>query len=636
MKGWTSVLGRELRERWPVPVAALGAGMIALAAPLLPAARLHPPDDIRAGAAAIFALAFGVGTALMLGGSILASDLFERRLGFYLSRPLSAVSIWSGKMAAALLLASSGAALALLPSAIAGASLRDQALGLIRSGQAPALLAAALLLVPLAHVGAVILRSRSPLLLLDLAALGIASLAARAVYLEFLPHEADGVLLVSLSLLAAGVAAGVLAAGPIQVAKGRTDLKRGRLVLSVALWSGCVLGILAALGWRSWVLSAGPGDIAVHIARPAAKGDWAVTWGRAAWRAGYSPTFLVNTSNLAARRAPGDTVFSGDGRRAAWLEPEDPRSRKRARLILADLGSKGLIARPTSVFVHGFAGLLLDAAGSRVAVFETGLLAVYDAGGRQLLSIRREGLGWGTKATFLSKDQLRVWSAPWWNDGKPLPIEILDVHVASKRVALAGRSEPLVARPPFLADAEGARLLLRSGTDGIELRNGTTAAFMTLLADKREEALSADFLPDGRIAAVRSAEGSLSLRLFSGDGASIREIPLGPGRSASLSGMAAPSTLLATISDEEMIGRSSSTRILAIDLETSVVRPVAKDLRPVARYARFVDRDPTRVALPESPASRLFHGAAGSLVLLDPLSGTQRTLLPGNPRALAP
>lgn len=636
MKGWTSVLGRELRERWPVPVAALGAGMIALAAPLLPVARLHPPDEMRAGAAAIFALAFGLGTALMLGGSILASDLFERRLSFYLARPLSAVSIWSGKMAAALLLAVGGAALALLPSALAGASLRDQALGLIRSGQAPALLAAALLLVPLAHVGAVILRSRSPLLLLDLAALGIAGLAARAVYLKFLPHEADDVLLVSLSLLAAGVAAGVLAAGPIQVAHGRTDLKRGRIVLSVVLWSGCALGILVALGWRAWVLSAGPRDIAVHNARPAAKGDWAVTWGTAAWRAGYSPTFLVNTSNLAARRVPGDTVFSGDGRRAAWLEPEDPRSRQRARLILADLGPEGIVTRPTSVFAHGFAGLLLDASGSRVAVFESGLLAVYDAGGRQLLSIRREGLGWGTKATFLSNDHLRVWSAPWWNDGKPLPIEVFDVHVASKRVALAGRSEPLVARPPFLADPAGARLLLRSGTDGIALRDGTTAALMTRLAEKREEALSADFLPDGRIAAVRSAEGSLSLRLFSGEGAPIREIPLGPGRSASLSGMASPSTLLATISDEEMIGRGSSTRILAIDLETAVVRPVAKDLRPVARYARFVDRDPTRVARPGSPASRLFHGAAGSLVLLDPLSGTQRTLLPGNPRAFAP
>lgn len=636
MRGLTTVLGRELRERWPVPVAALGAGMLALAAPLLPAARLHTPDEARAGAAVIFALAFGLGTALMLGGSILASDFFERRVGFYLARPLSPLSIWGGKMAAALLLAAGGALLALLPSAIVGASLRDAALGLIRSRQTPALLAAALLLVPLAHVGAVLLRSRSPLLLADLAALGAATLVARAVYLEFLPHDALGVLLVSLGLLAAGVAAGVLAAGPVQLAQGRADLRRGRLALSVVLWSGCALGIVTALGWRAWLLSAGPGDVAVHNARPAPEGHWMVIWGRTAWRAGYSPTFLVNTSTDAALRTPGETVFSGDGRRAAWLESEDPRSRARARLVLAELGPDGLLARRTSVFVHGFAGLLLDASGSRVAVFEGGSLSVFDASGRQLLSIRREGLGWGTKAMFLSNDRVRVWSAPWWNEGKPSPVEVFEIDVPRKRVSILGRSEPLVVKPPFLADAAGERFLLRSGRDGIELRDGRTAGFIALLAEKREDALSADFLPDGRIAAVRAAEGGLSLRLFSRDGAPIREIPLVRGHSASLSGMAAPGVLLATVSDEEIMGRSSPTRVLTVDIVTEVVRPVAQDLRPAARYGRFVDRDPTRVVRPESPVSRLFYGAAGSLVLLDPVSGTQRTVLPGNPRAFAP
>lgn len=636
MKAWVSVLGREVRERWALPVAALGAGLLALAAPLVPAARLDSPDESRAAVAFIFALAFALGTAVMLGGSILATDLFERRLGFYLSRPLSTFSIWSGKMAAALLLAAGGALLALLPAALGGASVWEEAMRVLRSGQAPALAAAALLLIPLAHVGAVLLRSRSPLLFADLAAVGLVALVARAVYLEFLPHDAPGVLLVSLGLLAAGVAAGVLLAGPVQLARGRADLKRGRAAVSIVLWSGCALGIVTALAWRAWVRSAGPEDIAVHTARSAPAGPWTIVWGRSAWRAGYTPTLLVNTSNTAARQAPADTVFSADGRRAAWLETEDPRRMQKARLVLAELGPDGVVVRPTSVTAHRFAGLLLDSSGSRAAVLDSGHLSVFDAGGRELLSLRRPGLGWGTKAAFLPNGRLRVWSAPWWNDGKPAPIEVLEIDVPRRRVSLGGRSEPIVARPPLLANASGERILIRSGSDAIELRDGRTGRLIGRLAEQRTDGMSADFLPDGRIAAVRAAEGNLSLRLFTQDGVPVREILLGAGRSASLSGMARPGTLLATVSEDDTIGRGSRTRVLAVDLESEVVRPIAENLRPAARFARFVDRDPTRVARPESVSSRLFYGPAGSLVLLDPPSGKLRTLLPGNARAFQP
>jgi len=629
MNGFMAVLTRELRERWPVPVAAFGAGLIALAVPLFPTARLHPPDDVRAGAAMVLALAFGLGAALMLGGSVLASDLFEGRIGFYLARPISSFAIWAGKMAASITLALSGAALALLPAALAGASMRDAAVGLARSREAPVFAVAALLLVPLAHVGAVVLRSRSPLLLIDLLLLGATAILARAAYIDFLLLEEPAVFAVALALLAAGTAAGILLAGPMQVASGRSDLRRGRVALSLAFWAGTGLAVVSGLAWRGWVRSAGPEDLAVWNAQPAPRGDWMALRGVAKGRAGHRPTFLFNAADGRSLPIFGDAAFSADGRRVAWIEREDPRS-LRGRLILSELTADGVSQRRTTVFAQSSAGLLLDPSGSKVAVFEDGTLSVFDEAGRQLFALRRKGIGWFSKGAFLSPNRLRVWAADGSNSwNTPASIEILDIDLATRKASLLGRTDPFLVRAPLLADAKGERILVRRLNEGIDLRDGESGAALARFADDQGPVLWADFLPDGRVAAVRGPKENLSLSIASRDGAVIREISLGPGGGAFLCGTAAPNILLIAVSGDEWVGRPP-TRVLALDLDTGAVRVAANDLYPVTRWARFVDMNATRVPAPPGLAPRLFVGRGGSLVKLDPISGKRQTVLPGH------
>ena len=118
MKAFAAVLGREIFERRLLALLALALGVAAVALPLLPGVRPGGVAlaDLQGGMALGFALLLTMILALFLGGSIIAGDLAERRLGFFFSRPIPGWVIWGGKMAAALVLVF-GAGLAVLAPA---------------------------------------------------------------------------------------------------------------------------------------------------------------------------------------------------------------------------------------------------------------------------------------------------------------------------------------------------------------------------------------------------------------------------------------------------------------------------------------------------------------------------------------
>src|SRR6188768_3876078 len=103
MRGFLAVFEREILERRVLPVAALGFGLMAAVLPLVPGFRMggFSPAEVRGSIALGLCLLLSTLTALFLGGSVLTSDLLERRMGFYFSRPLSGWALWSGKAAAA-------------------------------------------------------------------------------------------------------------------------------------------------------------------------------------------------------------------------------------------------------------------------------------------------------------------------------------------------------------------------------------------------------------------------------------------------------------------------------------------------------------------------------------------------------
>ncbi len=153
---------------------------------LVPIARgLHgaAAREARESLAAIVAAGFAVVLALALGWSAISRDLADRRLGFYLSRPISGSALWAGKLGAAWLLALAGGAVVWLPSWIAsgGATILID----LPRWWIGALVAGTATLVVLAHAAAIALRSRSALLIVDLRILILAA-ARRSGSRDFL------------------------------------------------------------------------------------------------------------------------------------------------------------------------------------------------------------------------------------------------------------------------------------------------------------------------------------------------------------------------------------------------------------------------------------------------------------------
>jgi len=182
MRGFVAVFEREIVERWVLALAALALGLVPLAAPLLPGMPASPPALVRSGVALGLALIVSLVLAVLLGGSVIARDLGERRLGFYFARPLSGAAIWAGKLTAAAALAAGAGVLVLLPVSLLGevpdpsgywGSFNSGGSALGRLGLSMVWLGVLLLAVLVSHAAGVILRSRSPWLLLDLAALSV-------------------------------------------------------------------------------------------------------------------------------------------------------------------------------------------------------------------------------------------------------------------------------------------------------------------------------------------------------------------------------------------------------------------------------------------------------------------------------
>jgi hypothetical protein len=185
MRGFLAVFEREIVERRLLLVAALVLGLVPLLAPLLPGMPPARPAELRSGTALGIALVLTLALALLLGGSVIVRDLAERRLGFYFARPLSGTAIWAGKLAAAAALTVGAGLLVLLPATLVGgppdpSGYWGTSSGVFQSGFSLAVIWFGVLLLTLtaAHAVSVMVRSRSPWLLLDLAALGVTSSVA--------------------------------------------------------------------------------------------------------------------------------------------------------------------------------------------------------------------------------------------------------------------------------------------------------------------------------------------------------------------------------------------------------------------------------------------------------------------------
>lgn len=634
MKAFVAILRRELAERWLIPVAAALLGLVPLAAPLLPIEGYRGPD-LRGGTALALALIASYLLSLVLGSSVLARDLGERRLGFYFSRPLPGWAIWAGKLGAALILALGSGLLIMLPSLLLGD--RPDAGGLSWpagfAGNAALWAASVCLLVLLANAAAVLFRSRSPWLLFDLAA---AAVLAAWLWVEMSRLQAagaQGVLMqVQIAMLAVLLAA-LAAASAVQVLRARTDLRRGHRLLSLTLWGILGLATLAVAGYGRWVLAAVPEDLTTfRFVLPAPAGTWVALSGPTGGRGDFEPLFLFDTRSGRSFRIStvwwgyeiwGGPVFSEDGRRAVWLESERRLLPMSVRRL--DLDRPG--ARPAPVPItfgesspQAFA---LSHDGRRLAAIHKERILVMDVQtGRALASVPvPSGRDlWPDRLRFLPSGTLRFYGIRLaGEEDENGELRVIDVDPDGGKVT---RSLALPAPDEWAGELsrDGSRLLLHTrdlslAATHVRVLDLATGESSPPIALQRVTG-RADLLGNDRVLISERAGVRMLLRLLDTQGTELRRFEI-PAERLRISGRPSPGLLVVSILPPGKPNDWRSRRSLLLDLDRGTWKPLADGLVPVAWVG----------PPPGSLGTRLFFDNRGGLFELDPATGHRRVIL---------
>lgn len=632
MRAFAAVLRREIAERRLLLLAAMLLGIVPLAVPLLPLSNVGPAEA-RAGTALALSLIASFVLALVLGGTVLARDLAERRMGFYFSRPLPGWAIWGGKLAAAVLLAFGSGLLTLLPSVLLGD--RPDPSGYwgqvstwgTRWWMDLGLWAGSVLAVLLlANAVSVVVRSRSPWLLLDLlaaaACTGIAWLFTQRL---FAARAFEALSRAHLGLLA-GIVLSLAAASALQVVRARTDLRRGHRILSLTLWTLAGLSVLGFGGFTQWVLSAEPEDLArIHEVISSPSGDWIGLSGRARLRAGYVPSFLLDTRSgrfVRIESHPGiwnGLTFSRDGRRAVWVRSPGGLQFSVLHLDLARPGARP-VQMPGDLDRFPEA-LAVSPSGRRLALAERGRVVVQDlrTGRLRMSAPVSEVDAWrGDRLRFLDERRLRLFGAEWGGPRTLLEsrIRAIDFDVETGRV-LRDVRVPGQGQIVWGVSPGGERILLRSlqlaggrvEMRVFDLRTGEPPRPVPVAGRFSGAAL----LRDGRMVIASEQRGRGWLQILDAGAAELKRFQL-PGSVVRLGGQ--PASGLVFVAARET-GPPRRWRNFLLDVDRGTLKPIAEGLIPTGWPS-----------LPEgSLGTRLFIQDGGGLVQLDAGTGRQKTVL---------
>ncbi|HKI01478.1 MAG TPA: hypothetical protein VKK31_05820 [Thermoanaerobaculia bacterium] len=603
MRGFLAVFERELSQRRLLAVLALGFGAVAVVMPILPG--LHKGGstlaELRGGMALGLALLLSALTAVYLGGSILASDLLERRLGFYFARPISGWALWAGKVAAAVALTFGAGLLVLLPAALFGGDLNLAGywgLNVMDSPRGFVLWGIGLLfLLFAANAVSVMVRSRSPWIAFDLVALVVVAavisdawdrLRLVGIVPSGQPHGIDSLVWLTRSWAVVPLAA-MAAAGAVQVLRGRTDLRRAHRALSGTLWGLLLAFAIGFEGFTFWMVSAGPEDLAgvtEVVAPPAGSSSpWVAMEGPAANRSGYSPRFLYDVTSGRTVRTGFSSPWwdvpvriSADGRRAVWLEFTESPYESPMVLYRLDLEAPGAqpVATPIS-FRFLPEGMAISPDGRRFAAVVFDRLTVDDVEtGRLLAAVGLPRDTWQSRLAFPDPGHVRLYQVPADAGAQAaLPehaFDIVELDLATGKREATGRLSGGRGFVVWTLSPDGSRMILRTGSR-LQLRDARTGELLASLGAGKQA--SASFLAGGRIAVPLSLPGARELQILAPDGTTeLRRFRFEGVRKLALADQPAPGSL--RIATSRTGDPRSPWEVRLLDLETGGVRSLGE------------------------------------------------------------
>lgn len=631
MRALLAIAGRELRERWTLPLALFVAGFV----PLF----LVPYLDIEVRSlAGIAAVPTSWGVALLMGGSVIARDLAEGRLSFFFARPVPWWSIAGGKLLAALLMSVAAPIAAVLPGMVFDWNPARDAEGLgelLSGGQLAVLLALLVALVAFGHVANVVYRARSTWSAVDFVLLACCVWAGVWLFYAFkrlgvvLSGAPQSLWAMLLPLLL--VAAVPFTATLVQVAVGRSDLQRGHRALSLTFWSGVLLWFAVLSGFLARERAVTPAALGGRgISGASPDGRLVGIFGSPGPR--REAAFVYDTASRRSLRLGlgSHPAFSADGQHVAWVE-EAPfwRQHRPTAIQLARLSASEVEVEPvelTSSFpADAIVELALSPQADKLAIVQLRTLSVFELPSGRALSTTSASDGDWMTAAFLPDGQLRAFRRVRPAVGPPgagiVPgrVEVVSMGggVPESAIRLEAVGHAILRSPPeedqvlldelgrySLHDARsGRRVVAFDGRDGLQVRD----AFL---------------LSNGRIA-VTEAEGQQVRLRLAGEGRPdiVAALPAGP--TAWINEL--PGGLVAVGSFTPKPGGRLVSETFFFSSDTAEPRGREAGVLPALRLR---SRLAQRVA---GTAAQLFVSDAGELLQLDPASHERRVLLPAPP-----
>ena len=637
----SAVLGiarREVRERRVLLAAAVTLSLLALALQIVPAPVWT--HELGEALALVLFLAFPAAAALAVGSSLIGRDLAERRLSFYLSRPLSAGALWAGKFLGGASLVLGAFLFCYFPITLSTGGLAPHALALWT-----------LLLLGLmgfAHVITAMYRSGSRLFVLDLV-LGALFVTVFGALVRRLVVAGVGAVVLGLDgalpVAAATALVGTMVAAAAQLACGRADPHRGHIALSTAGWTLALATLGGLAVWSAWLLGVTPADVG-GVGHPlfAAPGGSALIFKGASsqGRGGFSPVFLMDgDGGTYVRLAPErltPPAFAADGGRAVWVAPAaswweifnpnpvpafdagdallavpdagraEPWYPRRMLVVARlDQGDPVIVERPLEPRDASLA-LAVAADGQRVLLSGRSSVSLVDAtSGRLLAGVSLSDV---MSAEFLPDGVVRIFQKARgpgraafivrdWNAMDGAQVERARVPGDFRRFLLLAWHGDLAV----VSTDPRERAL-------IDARSGAVRVFHSATADAPGAAL---VLSGDRVAVSLGEE----VRIVTRGGDTVASMPIEGGARVHALREPAPNELAVGLWTLSLEGR----RTLFLDAATGALRREEKGLLPAG--ARVSGPQPG----PGSLASRLFTDLDGALIALE-ADGRRRVIVP--------
>jgi hypothetical protein len=254
VKGFLAIVRREILERRRLLAAAAVAGLVPLAVPPLCHVGAANAADVRSSTAFVLSIAFALGTSVGLGATMIVPALVSRRLAFDFARPLSGAAIWGGRLGASLALASMAAVLVWIPTLLTGSRIPlSDIVPTVRFSRAWPLMALACLAVLFAasHGAKLVARSRSPLIVADVALATLATLGFSNALSRVPLHDARTL---SNAMMGMSIAIGLafLAGAQASVVWGRVDARAAHRSFAIVFWTVIGAAIVIAQAYSLW------------------------------------------------------------------------------------------------------------------------------------------------------------------------------------------------------------------------------------------------------------------------------------------------------------------------------------------------------------------------------------------------